>query len=122
MYDPNTASWLWRYKPSRVAPERYNGAPAAATVEPQFGPHIASVTFRKAELKGRSLECNASGYAEPARGCARKNRTISRDASGPLLSVKEPLGSPPDHACPAPCSVHDSRCARPLEAAYTVRV
>jgi len=36
MYDPNMVSWLWPYKASRVAPERYNGARAAATVEPHI--------------------------------------------------------------------------------------
>jgi hypothetical protein len=36
------------------------------------------------------------------RGCSAKKRSISRDASGPLGSVYEPLALPPDQAWPEP--------------------
>jgi hypothetical protein len=46
--------------------------------------------------------------------CRRKNRIISRLASGPRGSVYEPLELPPDHAWPAPCRTHCSSIDRPL--------
>jgi len=44
--------------------------------------------------------------------CARKNRTISRLASGPRASVNDPAGTPTDHAWPVPRRTHCSNTAR----------
>ena len=35
-------------------------------------------------------------------GASKKNRSISRDASGPCSSVNDPSGLPPDQAWPSP--------------------
>jgi len=51
-----------------------------------------------------------NSQADPARGSARKKRTISADASGPVRSVYEPRASPPDQAWPAPWIVQNSIC------------
>ena len=39
-----------------------------------------------------------NGFVEPY-ACSKKNRTISRDASGPCGSVKDPALLPPDQRC-----------------------
>ena len=54
--------------------------------------------------------------------CSRKKRSISRVASGPRGSVKEPAGLPPDHACVAPWISQCSNIARPLGSVWIVRV
>jgi hypothetical protein len=54
--------------------------------------------------------------------CSRKKRSISRVASGPRGSVKEPAGLPPDHACPAPWISQCSKIARPPGSVWIVRV
>jgi hypothetical protein len=71
------------------------------------------------------------GGAEPRRrqlrrrGWARKKRSISRDASGPLGSVYEPSGAPPDQACDASstsqCSASVGASAPAFAARQTVR-
>lgn len=48
-----------------------------------------------------------------------KNQTISADASGPARSVWEPLGLPPDQACPAPCNIQLSIQVCPCVSACT---
>ena len=55
------------------------------------------------------------------RGCSAKNRTISAEASGPAGSVYEPPATPPDQACPDPCTVHRSATTTPSRRT-TVRV
>ena len=51
----------------------------------------------------------AAGLARgAARFRARKNRAISRDASGPLAWANEPPGLPPDQAWPLPWTIHSS--------------
>jgi hypothetical protein len=69
------------------------------SVRPPFGrpPHRARRTSQTAD----------GGPAGPC-GCSRKNRTNSRDASGPAGSVYEPWLLPPDQAWPAPWTVHCS--------------
>ena len=49
-----------------------------------------------------------SGVRDVPHGCSKKNRSISRPASGPYGSVYDPAGLPPDHAWPAPWTIHDS--------------
>ena len=47
--------------------------------------------------------------ASSGRLAEKKNRSISRVASGPLASAKDASPSPPDHAWPAPCT---SQCSK----------
>ena len=67
-------------------------------------------------LRG-SQSCDHSNDA-----CSKKNRIISRLASGPQGSVYDPAVLPPDHACPPPCNTHCSRTGRPLSPMNMVRV
>ena len=70
-------------------------AAAARSKAKEFATRIAcmvnTIVFIKAlRLKmtlPRAYGVLASAQAEPARGCPRKNRTISADASGPVASV-----------------------------------
>ena len=64
-----------------------------------------------------------SQLAPPARrrGCSRKKRSISLEASGPRGSVNEPAGLPPDQACPAPLINHCSTIVRPAASRCIVR-
>ena len=48
------------------------------------------------------LQCARINSLGAYAGLSKKNRSISRDASGPRGSVYEPSGLPPDHACPSP--------------------
>ena len=66
-------------------------------------------------LLQRLTQRGAPGPSRPdqARGCRRKNRSISALASGPRGSVYEPAGSPPDQAWPAPWIVHCSARSAP---------
>jgi hypothetical protein len=57
-----------------------------------------------------------------ARVRARKNRIISRVASGPLGSVKDPRRSPPNHACAAPCTSQCSTTILSLSSLNSVHV
>src|SRR5947209_6779779 len=81
-----------------------------------------------AELRQLEAACSAhrttpsAGYRECRSDEARKKRTISADASGPRWSVYEPIEFPPDQACPAPWTVHDSTRTAPSGAVWTVRV
>ena len=56
------------------------------------------------------------------RGVSKKNRSISREASGPCGSVCEPSGQPPDQACPSPSMAQCSTWGTPLASTITVRV
>ena len=57
-----------------------------------------------------------------ASGVPKKNRSISREASGPCRSVCEPSRQPPDHACPSPSMAQCSTWGTPLASTITVRV
>src|SRR5947209_16148352 len=61
-------------------------------------------------------------YASLFGESCRKKRTISRDASGPCVSVYEPAGLPPDHAWPAPCTRHCSKTLLPSWVLCIVRL
>src|ERR1700730_5871184 len=52
----------------------------------------------------------------------KKNRSISRDASGPSGSVYEPSGLPPDQPCPSPSMAHCSTYTTPRAPLIKVRV
>jgi hypothetical protein len=56
------------------------------------------------------------------RGVSKKNRSISREASGPCRSVCEPSGHPPDQACPSPSMAQCSTWGTPFASMITVRV
>src|SRR5208282_777063 len=49
----------------------------------------------------------------------RKNRIISLVASGPLGSVNDPRGSPPNHACAAPCT---SQCSTTILSLSSLKI
>ena len=51
-------------------------------------------TVQPVVLRPRRNECQAAGR----RGCAKKKRSISPVASGPVASVYDPAAWPPDHA------------------------
>lgn len=78
-------------------------------------PSLSNFRIRSGSRRG-TVHCNGR------RGFSRKNRSISRDASGPVGSVNEPASLPPDHAWPPPCRIQCSAAGRPASTAWTYRV
>jgi hypothetical protein len=75
--------------------------------------------FRRRDFALAVVSGFTPGYA---RVRSRKNRIISLVASGPLGSVKDPRGSPPNHACAAPCTSQCSTTILSLSSLKVVRV
>jgi hypothetical protein len=101
-------------------PNRNGRSPAIGSGHDRF-----EFLLRRAGLSGCAA---AAPYVTSPSGrgagceCSRKKRSISRAASGPRGSVKDPEGLPPDQAWPAPWITHCSRIARPLASAWRVRL
>lgn len=85
-----------------------DGGPRSAsvmTLEPSTFSVVTKNEFKNFQLGlPLSLLRELAGrlHKRPLCECLKKKLTISCEASGPLLSVYEPSGLPPDHACPAP--------------------
>ena len=87
--------------------------------------HSGGDCSARAFMSRRSRSFSAGRLMRPFQidaGPFRKNRSISREASGPCGSVKEPSGLPPDQACPNPSTAQRSTCGTPRESAMTVRL
>src|SRR5271166_5499819 len=69
------------------------------------------------------LFCYQDTHGTPSLGVAsKKNRSISREASGPWASVNDPSGMPPDQACPSPSMAQHSAWGTPRASVTMVRV
>ena len=71
-------------------------------------PRKSTACPRAPSVRGAWRRCAPPARSAAPRGCSRKKRSISRDASGPAGSVYEPAAAPPDHAWPAPCTTQCS--------------
>ncbi len=91
------------------------GAFAAEGRWPEAGDFASAWAVDLQGCRGHFVRRVQEAWALPgfARLCSKKNLTISRLASGPRGSVKEPAGLPPDQACPAPCRTHCSSTGLP---------
>ena len=115
-------AWPKRYYPKRkLAPRSWQSmGPSWARHDlPLAGPVVFTDSSRSLSCRLPHLEADMLHLAlvqalTPvlARGCKRKKRTISADASGPRASVYEPSALPPDHACAASRNSHCSATTR----------
>jgi DNA topoisomerase IB len=79
----------------------------------RLGKRLHKETARLDDTHLNVLEIDWRVFRDHSDACSKKNRIISRLASGPRGSVYDPTVLPPDQAWPPPCSTHCSRTGFP---------
>jgi hypothetical protein len=79
----------------------------------RLGKRLHKETARLDDTHLNVLEIDWRVFRDHSDACSKKNRIISRLASGPRGSVYDPTVFPPDQAWPPPCSTHCSRTGFP---------
>jgi hypothetical protein len=103
---------------TRSLRQQWQAATPPASTRPESYATTCRSSLRLQKSYPRSIASAAAVWIR----CSRKKRSISRVASGPRRSVKEPAGLPPDHAWPAPWICQCSKIARPFGSVWIVRV